>query len=193
MRDGHGRDEHCGAEPIHSLSAAVLRDAVAQDDVRHEQRAVDESEDEADGLIDDTDVREHVCAANGQSKGKHVPSSPRAERGERDRPGELDRADGAQREAGDRQVKARVHRRQHDPKRYKCPELGGRQAPHEPPGSSPQTEDKGRAGDAQPGNAQHINLLEEEDCKGRAEVVKNRADQEERVRGDRSVLHYRLA
>src|SRR5437660_1343396 len=55
-----------------------------------------------------------------------------------------------------------------------------RSMPCEPP--APHGKNDRRAGDAQPGDAERGNLGEQEDCEGRAEIVKHRADDEEELR-----------
>jgi hypothetical protein len=81
----------------------------------------------------------------------------------------------------DRQVEARVHRGEHDG------EPGDRRpglavgAAERAPGTSPQGEDRGRADDAEPGDAQRVDPGEEENGERGSEIVEDRAHDEERV------------
>src|SRR5262249_32315945 len=59
----------------------------------------------------------------------------------------------------------------------RAPVCGG-EPPEVAPGPSPHGEDDGRAGDPEPCNSQRSDAREEQDGEGRAQVVKDRADQE---------------
>jgi hypothetical protein len=157
---------------------------VAQHDVGHEQRTVGERKYKAERLVDDADIGQQVDAANRQRQRERIPTRPGAERGQHDWPGKLDSADGAQREAGNRQVEARVHGGEDDAERHQRAELRRRQAAHQSPGSAPHRKDDRGARNAQPRNTQDVHLLEQENGEGRAEVVEHGAHQEVRVGRD---------
>src|SRR5439155_6409543 len=125
---------------------------------------------------------EEEDAEGRRGEGGEVASGTDTHRGERDGPQKLDRADGPQREPGDGQVEAAVHRAEHGPQAEQGPHLAPGEAADQAPGTPPGGEHHRRGRDPQPGDAQHVHVAEEEDRERGAEVVEDGADQEEGVR-----------
>ena len=61
----------------------------------------------------------------------------------------------------------------------------GRGLAQDGPGATPDREDDGRGGEPQPGDAERVDVDEEQDREGRAEVVERRAEQDGAERGGR--------
>jgi hypothetical protein len=152
-------------------------DAVGEHDVEREQDRVGEGERHPQRLAGELDVGEQVDPGHGEHQGANVARRTRAERGEHDDREELDRGDGAERQAVDGQVEAAVHHRQHHAPREQQP------AAQEAPGTPPGREDQRRRRDAQPGHAEGLDAGEQQDGERRAEVVEDGAADE--VRGGR--------
>jgi len=197
-------DEHGGAElvdPAHHPAAgrspgvtaaggAVggrVGDPVSQHHVEHETEAVGEREREPERLADEPDVGQRRDPADRQRQRQQVAAGPGASRGQDDGAEKLDRADRGQRQPVHRQVEQRVHRRQHDAEPEQHPPLGRAEPGDHPPRAPPHRKDHGRARDPQPGDPEHADVDEQQHRQRRAEIVKDRAHQEER--GGRQPRH----
>ena len=98
----------------------------------------------------------------------------------RDRPDELDRHGGAERQPVDREIEGEVHQRQRDAERRDQPKprRGPARLPRPPPGD----EHGGRRHDAQPGDARGGDRGEEQHGERGADVLRDRAEDEQRLR-----------
>jgi hypothetical protein len=187
-RDGDdGGNEHGGAELVdaaHRSSgglAAVsgdVGDPVAEGDVEHEPGAVGEGEDEPEGLAGQSHGGEREDPADGQGEGQEVSPRPRSRRGQHDRAEELDSADRRQWQPVDGQVEQRIHGGQDDAKLNQDQALGNREGAQEPPGAAPEREDRGRGGDAQPGDAEHADVREQQYRERGTQVMEDGAGEE---------------
>ncbi len=165
--DDHGRGEP--VDPAHP----TLGHPVRQHDVRREEPGVEEREQDADRLALEPHVGEQVDAADRGGQREAVPPRPRPERRERDHRQELDRGDRAQREPVDREVEARVHRREDQSHR----DHGA--VPEQPPRTPPDGEDDRGARDPEPRDTEWLDPGEEQDGERGPEVVEDGADDEE--------------
>ena len=180
--DDHGRDQHRCARA--SMPAPAPRSATrrAEDDVDREQHGVGGGEDHAERLAGEHDVREQIDACRRPSRARQVARGAGAERRQHDHGQELDRGDGAQRQAVDRAVEQAVHQGEHRaPGDQHAPAVAveRREAAPRPP---PDGEDERRRGDPQPGDAEHVDAGEEQHRERGTEVVEHRADGEEALR-----------
>jgi hypothetical protein len=98
------------------------------------------------------------------------------DRRERDDRQELDRRDGREREAVDREVEPHVHHREH---RAPAQDQRVGQPRERPP---PRREHGRRGGDPQPGDAERVDPGEQQHRERRAEVVEDGGDEEVAVR-----------
>ena len=106
--------------------------------------------------------------------------------GEADRADELDGGHGAQRQPVDRDVEARVHGGEHATPRDHHSAGRAREVAPRSARLAPRGEDQRCRRDSQPGDAQNIDLCEEQDRERRPELVKDGADDEVRVRRNRT-------
>ena len=116
--DGHDReqrDEHRRSEPVDPLRAAILGDAMAEDDIEHEERAVREGEDEAERLTGEAHIGQEPDSRHRERERDDIAPRARADGGQGNRAEELQRANGAQRQARDGEIEAGVHRAEDDP------------------------------------------------------------------------------
>jgi hypothetical protein len=192
-RGDRGRgDQHRGAEPVDPcVSRAGVRHPVAEDHVDHEQGAVGEREDEPERLSGQADHGDRGDARRGEDEGPGVARRPRPRGGQDHRAEKLDRAHGRQRQPGHREVEGRVHQGQRHAEGHER-----RADPADrPPRPPPEREHQGRAGDPQPGHAQHADAGEQQHGQRRPQVVEDSAHREERLRrqpcGLRSSRHRR--
>ena len=176
--------QHGGAQLVDAgeRTGPAAGDAVTEDHVEHEAGAVGEREREAERLAGQVDVGEHGDAADGERKRDQVARGAGAGRGEHDRAEELDRADRGERQPVDGQVEQRVHGGEHGAEREQHPPPVRRGVAKHPPRSAPEREHHGRGGDPQPGHAEHLDVREQQHRQRRAEVVEDRAGEEERAR-----------
>src|SRR5205823_7913800 len=98
-------------------------------------------------------------------------------------PEELDGPDRRQGQAGNGLVEAGVHRGEDQPEADNPPSVVGREGNKITPGPTPQGKDRRGAGDPEPGGAEGRNLGKQQHGEGRAEIVEDRTDEEEEVRG----------
>jgi len=184
------RDDHGPREPVDARRPAGPRGApaadvshpVAEHDVEHEQGAVGEGEDEAERLTGDADRGDRDHARRSEHQRRGVTPGPRAGRGQDHGAEELDRAHRRQRQPVHREVERRVHHREHQAQRQQVPALAAAEPADEPPGAPPEPEHDRRAGDPQPGRAEHVDPGEQQDRQRRPQIVEDCADQEERLR-----------
>jgi hypothetical protein len=120
-----------------------------------------------------------VDAGNGEAERERIAEAARPDGSECDRPEELDRGDRAQGQPVDRLVEDRVHHAEHDPEPEQEQPARAVEPRERPPRTAPHGEDDRGGGDAEPGDAQHVDAGEEKDGEGGAEVVKDRAADEE--------------
>ena len=160
---------------------------MAEDHVDRPQHARARREREADRAARDVDVGERDDAGGGEHERGDVARRPRAERGDGDRADELDRDRRAERQAVDREVEGDVHQPHRDPEDGDEPQPGGRprRLPRPPPGG-----ERGAArDDAQPRHARGGDRLEQQHRERSADVLRDRAEDEQRLRrqpvGDR--------
>ena len=95
-----------------------------------------------------------------------------------DRPDELDRGNGRERQTVDRNVEAGVHDREDRAKRDDQQPAVAVERYELAPGPAPKGEDERRRGDTQPRDAKHVDPCEEQDRERWAEVVEDRAADE---------------
>jgi hypothetical protein len=110
--DRDQREEHRRAQPIDARAPAILRDAVAEDDVEHEERGIGEGEDESQRLTAEAHARQQRAAAHRQRQRQRVAAGTGAQSRQRDLPQELDGPHRTQRQARNRQIEAGVHQPQ---------------------------------------------------------------------------------
>jgi hypothetical protein len=128
------------------------------------------------------DVGEQQHAGDGEREGEEVAPGARADRRDGDRAGELDRDGGAERQPVDREVEREVHARERRAERpdEQEPPAGPAGAPRPPPGDEG---DRG-ARRPQPGEPGRGHRREEQDRDRRPDVLRDRAEDEERLRRD---------
>ena len=181
-RDEDEGADHRGGKAVEPVQGGAAGDPVREDDVRREQAGVGEAEQDPDRLRDEADVGQQVHTARRRGDRGEVASHARAGRGQRDRPDELDRGDRRERQVVDRDVEAGVHDREDGAERDEQRAAPAVEGDERPPGPPPESEDDGRRGDPQPGDARADVLGEEQDGERGAEVVEERAPGEVRLR-----------
>ena len=154
----------------------------AKHDVQHEQRAVGEGVDETHRRTGEAHMSQHPYAGHRDSQRHHVAPGARAGQCQHDRPEKFDRADRAQRQTINRQIETQVHAAEHHAQSHDVAARRGTLLQEITPWPSPHGEDQRGAGDPQPGDAEWFDAGKQQDGEGRAEVMKDRADDEVRVR-----------
>ncbi|MCF3946902.1 hypothetical protein L2A60_09440 [Acidiphilium iwatense] len=181
---GQRCDQHGSRQPVYPGRARpARRDAVAEQDVEHEQRAIGEGEDISEHLAGKANFGEHMDAGDRQDEGGKVAPGARARGGDGDGAEELDGADGGERQTRDGLVENHVHDRQNHAERHDNTLVPPRQCGEEPPGSQPECEHQAGACDAQPRDTGGRDACEQEHGEGRTEIVEDRAGQEPGIRG----------
>src|SRR6185437_11585544 len=92
---------------------------------------------------------------------------------------ELDGTDRAERHPVDGEIEANIHQREHASQQQHAPSGGQVEAAVVAPGTAPSREHYRGACDPQPRYTEWRNAREQENREGRAQVVEDRADQEE--------------
>ena len=122
-------------------------------------------------------------------RGGDVAPDTGADQGQDDRADELDRRHRRERQVVDREVEARVHRREHraeaDDQRA-APAIEREQLPPRP---APDREDQRGRGDPQPGDAEHVDPGEQQHGERRPQVVEDRAAREVQPRRQLAGAH----
>ena len=136
-------------------SGVGVGDPVAEDHVEHEAGTVGEGEHEPERFADDPEVGQRGDTADRDDQGEEVAAGAGPGGGQDDDAEELDGADRRQRQPVDGEVEQRVHRRQHGPQADQHQRWRGLERRDQPPRPAPEGEDHRRAGDPQPGDAQH--------------------------------------
>ena len=171
------------ARPSIRSIAPLRATRCAEHDVRREEDGIRERERDADRLPLETDVDERVDARDGEDERGEVAGRAGAERGEHDHRQELDRGHRAEGQPVDGDVEAGVHDGEDDAEgEHEPPDVPPATA-HCPPWTPPRREHGARARDPQPRDPERVDAREEQHREGRPEVVEDRADDEERLRG----------
>ena len=142
-----------------------------------------------ESLTAEVHVREQHDAGGGREHRAAVSRGARPRNGERDRPDELDRSDRGERQVVDRDVEAHVHRCEDGTERDEEPRTLAVEPRDHPPGATPEREHECGRGDAKPRDAEDVDPREEQDGEGRAEVVKDGACREVRLRRGPTLRH----
>ena len=153
-------------------------------DVGGEERGVGKCKRDAELLAAEANVGQQVDTESRREDRGEVARRAGGDQRQRDRTDELDRGHRRERQAVDRDVEAGVHERKDRAERddQQLPvAVEGRESP---PGPAPEGEDERRRGDSQPRDAEHVDPCEEQDRERRAEVVEDRAPDEEGLRRD---------
>ena len=108
---------------------------------------------------------------------------PGSRRGQDDGAEELDGADGRQWQPVDGQVEQRIHGGQDGAQRQQDPALGNREDAEQPPGAAPEREDGSGGSDAQPGDAEHADVREQQDRERGTQVMEDGAGEEQDAGG----------
>ena len=153
-------------------------------DVGGEERRVGEREADANRLAPEANVRQQVDAKDRREDCGEVSRRAGADHRQGDRPDELDRGNGRERQTVDRNVEAGVHDREDRAEREDQQLPLTVERPELAPGPAPEGEDERRRGDSQPRDAEHVDPCEEQDRERRAEVVEDRAPDEVGLRRD---------
>ncbi len=183
--DHHGGDEHRGTQLVDRGHGGFPgRPAagypVAQDHVPHEQDTVAERAGEAERLAGQADIGDRGHPRGGEGEGQDVAPAAGGRRREQHGAEELDGAHGGQGQPGQRQVEQRVHGGEHHAELDENALSGAVEPGHEPPRAAPEGEHHGGGDDAQPRHPQDRDAEEQQHRERRPQVVKHRADQEER-------------
>ncbi len=147
------RDKHRAAQAVDARAPAILSNAVAKDDIEHEERAVGKGKGESDWLAAKPDIGEQRAACQRQTQGEEVTPGANANSRQDNLAQEFDGAHGTQWQPRDGQIEAGVHEAQNDPQRNEQSALRPGTLAKQTPGTPPHREHNSRAGNAQPGHA----------------------------------------
>ena len=138
----------------------------------------------AETVADAGEADQRIDAGDRDRERHEIARASHADQRDRDRRDELDRGDGRERQPLDREIEDRIHRREDGAERdddQQRPPIGAQEEPPRPP---PEREDDRRRRDPEPRDAERLDQREEQHREGRAEIVEDRADEEEGVRRD---------
>lgn len=135
---------------------------MAKYDIDHEQDAVGKSEQEAKRLTSDTDIGEQIYTNNGESERDEVALRASSSSGKADGAEEYDGAHGTERQFVNGEIESGVHTHQDDSKCGEGSPLLWLDLAENPPGAPPDCKGRRRAGDSQPGNAENVNAVEQQ-------------------------------
>ena len=114
---GDQRDEHRRSQPVNPARAAGARNGVADHDINSKQRRVGDRKQHTQPVARPLKADEQKDADDRDDECGDISERPHADKRYDDRRDELDRRDGRQRHAVDREIKRAVHQRQCDPER----------------------------------------------------------------------------
>ena len=176
--DEQERGGHRRPEPLDAAGGTAPGDPVAEHDVAHEQRTVQEGPEQARGIARPAHVDEDEHARDRQAECQRGCGGSAGRECDADRADELDRGDHAHRQPVQRQIERGVHHGEAGAQRQQQGALAGCRAGEGPPRPGPGCEDERRRGDAQPRDAEHAHRREQQHGEGRAQIVEDGAHPE---------------